>query len=65
MNANTISRGIRLVIGTLLCIASVMGCIISFREGDDQTGYILIFVIGFALVYLYAVVTGKTWFGKI
>lgn len=65
MNTNNISRWIRIVIGTFLTIASVTGCILAFKEGDKQTGYLLIAGSVLAIIYLYSVLTGKSGFGKI
>lgn len=65
MNATVISRWIRIIIGVFLTGASIAGCILSFKEGDKQTGYLLIGGSVLAIIYLYAVLTGKSGFGKI
>ncbi|MBK8682693.1 MAG: hypothetical protein IPN31_12505 [Bacteroidetes bacterium] len=65
MNVNNISRWIRIVIGTFLTIASITGCVLAFREGDKQTGYLLVVGSVLAIIYLYSVLSGKSGFGKI
>jgi hypothetical protein len=65
LSTPVISRALRIVFGLFLLAGSIIGCIVSFREGDRQTGYILIVVGLMAAYYLYAGITGKKGFGNI
>jgi hypothetical protein len=60
-----ISRALRIVFGIFLFGGSVAGSILSFREGDNQTGGILIAVAVMAAIYLYAGIKNKKGFGNI
>lgn len=65
MNVQSISKTLRIVFGTMLLGASILGSILSFKEGDKQTGFLMIAGAALAAIYLYAVLSGKKGFGRV
>ncbi|HPE96409.1 MAG TPA: hypothetical protein PKX04_00480 [Chitinophagales bacterium] len=49
----------------LLLLICGAGCILSFREGDEQTGWILLILLVLALIYAWYAFKGKKGFGQV
>ncbi len=65
MKTELISRILRIVFGSFLLTGAIAGCVLSFRDGDNQTGVLLIVVALIAAFYLYTGIRNKKGFGNI
>ncbi|HAE14126.1 MAG: hypothetical protein H6548_06390 [Chitinophagales bacterium] len=63
--AEKISRWFRIIMAVLLLLICGAGCILSFREGDEQTGWILLILLVLALIYAWYAFKGKKGFGQV